>query len=155
MKRGVKHLVECHCVLPQYRTKPDPIYHKFVVFSETDDTGAAIPKHAQCNNCGVIHRVTGFMQSEIMMGNDESVAIVSVNDIKLSIPQNISSVLESYVVDLATWEQVQFILENKQWGTHVILTAETKTDKTEGKLLRFMGASQMKIEPYSWSYMFP
>ena len=154
MKRGVKHLIECHCVLPQYRTRQDPIYHKFVVFSEVEDDDV-IPKYAQCNNCGVIHRISDITQSEILMGNDESVSIISVNDIKLSIPQNISSVLESYASDLVTWEQAQFVLENKQWGTHIILTTETKAEKVEGKLLRFVGPGTIRIEPYSWSPMFP
>lgn len=154
MKRGVKHLIECHCVLPQYRTRPDPIYHRFVVFSEVDGDDV-VPKYAQCNNCGVIHRISDISKSEILMGNDESVSIVSINDIKLSIPQNIVSVLESYAVDLTTWEHVLFIFENKQWGSHVILTAESKNERTEGKLLRFSGPGLIKIEPYSWSPMFP
>lgn len=155
MKKGVKHLIECHCVLPQFRTRQDPIYHRFVVFSEVSDSDEIIPKYAQCNNCGVIHRISDISRSEILAGNDESVSIISVNDIKLSMPSNVISVLESYPVDLATWEQSQFILENKSWGSHVILTAETRDDRTDGKLLRFVGPGSVRIEPYSWSPMFP
>lgn len=154
MKTGVKHLVECHCVLPQYRSRPDPIYHRFVVFSELEDD-VVITKNAQCGNCGVIHRVTDIFKSEIILGNDESVAIVTINDIKLSIPQNIAGVLESYNADLPTWEHVQFILENKSWGSSVILTSENKNEKIEGKLLKFSSQSSIKIEPYSMTQMFP
>lgn len=152
---GTKHLIECHCVLPQYRTKPDPIYHQFVVFSETARDGSVIPKYAQCNNCGVIHRVFDFMKSEILMGNDESVSIVSIEDVKLSLPPNVASVLETYNVDLPTWEQAQSILEGRIWGSHILLTAEDRGERTEGKLLRFVGPSSIRIEPYSRSFLFP
>lgn len=151
-----KHLIECHCVLPQFRSRSEPIYHKFVVFSEFDENGEIITKYAQCNNCGVIHRVTGVSRSEILTGNDESVSIIEIADIKLSLPQNIVSVLESYRVDLATWEQTLFTFDNKLWGSHVILTTESKPDgQVEGKLLRFTGAGTVRIEPYAWSMMFP
>lgn len=155
MKQGVKHLIECHCVLPQYRTQSNPTFHRFVAFSELDENGNIVPKYAQCNNCGVIHRVIDVSKSEILMGKDESVSIVSISDIKLSIPQNVVHVLESYAADLPTWEQAQFIIENKLWGTHVILTTETKPDRIDGKLLRFVNQGALRIEPYTHSFMFP
>ena len=34
---GVKHLIQCHCVLPQYRNANPPMFHKFVTFSVVDD----------------------------------------------------------------------------------------------------------------------
>ena len=155
MKKGVKHLIECQCILPQYRDRQDSVFHRFIVFSEVDDAENVIPKYAQCNNCGVIHRVSDIAKSEIIMGNDESVSIVNISDIKLSISPNVVTVLESYTVDLPTWEHVQFIIENKIWGSHVILTSESKAGRMEGKLLKFTGHGTIKIEPYSWSPMFP
>ncbi len=38
MPRGQKHLIECHCILPQYRRSSNTVYHKFVVFSVIDDS---------------------------------------------------------------------------------------------------------------------
>ena len=39
---GIKHLIECHCMLPQYRNKKDRQYHKFVVFSIIDNADCVI-----------------------------------------------------------------------------------------------------------------
>lgn len=155
MKQGLKHLVECHCVLPQFRDSKDPVYHRFVVFTELDDDDNIVVKHAQCNNCGVIHRITDICKSEIIMGKETSVSLMSINDIKLSIPQQIASVLESYNADLATWEAVLFTIENERWGTPVVLTSEDKSGQIDGKCLRVTGPSTAKIEAYSMSLNFP
>ena len=41
---GIKHLIQCHCILPQYRNIDDPIFHKFIVFSKMDSNGDLIPR---------------------------------------------------------------------------------------------------------------
>lgn len=149
MKQGVKHLVECHCMLPQYRGAPDPVFHKFVVFSVIDEHDNVIPKNAQCTNCGVIHRVIDIMKSEVLMGNDETNAVLTIDDLKHSIPDRVVRTLESYEVSLPTWEEVIFIIENKQWDKHVILTSEETKIGTQGKLIRFTGPQTFRIEPYT------
>ena len=63
--QGFKHLVQCHCILPQYRKMKDPVFHKFVVFSTIDKKDNVEPKNVQCNNCGVIHKVFDICKSEI------------------------------------------------------------------------------------------
>jgi hypothetical protein len=155
MARGLKHLIECHCVLPQYRDRPDPIYHRFVVFTELDDDDNVVPKHAQCNNCGVVHRIIDIGRSEIMSGRETATTLVSVSDIKLSIPPNISDILELYNANLATWEEAAWIIQQQAWGSHIILASETREGHTEGKRLIFTGPGIAKIEPYSMSFMFP
>ena len=153
--RGVKHLIECHCTLPQFRDSRNPVYHRFIVFSEFDRNENVIPKYAQCNNCGVIHRVTDILKSEILTGNDTSVSIVGINDIKLSLPAGAVTVLESYNVDLPTWEEVASILENELWDSTVALTTESKDGITEGKCLRIKGRAALRVEPYSINTAFP
>lgn len=147
--KGVKHLIECHCVLPQYRDKPEPIYHQFIVFSAIDDEDNVIPKLAQCNNCGVVHRVTDVSVSEIFLGDDSDAAVMSLEDIRASIPDSIARVLDSYKADVATWEEVAFILEHQCWDLRVNLSSENDGDEIRGKCLRFTGPSTFKIEPYS------
>ena len=56
-------------------------------------------KNAQCNNCGVIHKVTGICKSEILTGREEARAIISIGDIKLSLPSRIAEILSSYSCD--------------------------------------------------------
>lgn len=150
MKRGIKHLIECHCVLPQYRSVPDPSFHRFVVFSVIDDHDNVIPKYVRCNNCGVVHRVTDLMKSEVIMGNESDASVILIEDIKHSLPSNVVSVMESYSCDLPTWEQVAFIFETSQWGSQVILTSETIADERRGKLMLINGPVSLKIESYSY-----
>lgn len=155
MKNGIKHLIECHCVLPQFRDKKDAIYHKFVVFSEIDDKDNVVVKNAQCNNCGVIHKVIDITKSEIVLGKEASSSLITISDIKLSLPTNVISILETYNVPISTWEEVSWILENNKWGSFVVLDSENKGTEIEGKLLRFNSFTSIKIESFSHSQLFP
>ncbi len=155
MKTAFKHLVECHCVLPQYRDRDDVIYHQFVVFSEFDDDDNIIVKHVQCNNCGVIHRIVDVGKSEIVVGRDASAAVVSISDIKLSLPQNIINVLESYNVDLPTWEHAAWVLNNEKWGSMVNLASEEKSNNVEGKYLLISSPTSLKVEVFVRPVLFP
>ena len=145
---GIKHILECHCVLPHLRRRPNPTYHQFVVFSEIDDGDTVVPKYVQCDNCGVIHKVFDICKSEIISGKDELNTVSTIEDLKLMLPDDVSRVLESYVCDLATWENVHFILSNNKWGQHVVLTRDFVNDEEQGKVLRFEGPRQIKIESF-------
>jgi len=146
--KGIKHVIECHCVLPQYRQTNNVIYHKFVVFSIIDNSDTVILKHAQCDNCGVIHRVFDICKSEIIAGRDELKTLGSIDDIKLTLPDDVILVLNSYNVDLATYENVKFILDNKLWGSNIILTRDVIEDETVGKALIFESFDKFKIESF-------
>ncbi len=109
---GTRHLVECHCVLPQYKNKTPPIYHKFVVFSVVQDDQVQ-PKLAQCNNCGIVHRVVDFCKSEIVHGLEEGKSLRTIDDVRINLPDKLSEFLLVQKVDLPTWEYVEFLIENK------------------------------------------
>ena len=145
---GHKHLVECHCILPQYRGRSKPVYHKFVTFSIVDDSNTVIPKYVQCNNCGVVHRVIDLCRSEIMTGHEELNSVVRINDIMYSLPSDLKDVLTSYSCDLATWEQVLFTVENEKWGTTITLTQDTVESETQGKIMCINGLDKIKIESF-------
>jgi len=145
--QGIKHMVECHCVLPQYRHIPNQ-YHQFVVFSMIDDSDTVIPKHARCNNCGVIHNITDICKSEILMGQ-ETGAIIDKKDIELMIPSSVSNILNTYDCDISTWELVLFYIEHQMYGTQVILTKDQSEDgNITGKILKLNGPNQFRLEPY-------
>ncbi len=148
MPEGIKHLVSCHCVLPQFRRMPDPIFHKFVVFSVVDDDDKIISKTVKCNNCGVIHRIIDFCKSEFVYNVEDTRSVMTKEDIAIMIPEKLTNILESYDVDIPTWEQAQFIIDNKQWNSHIILTSDFIDGRTEGKLLRILGEKLYKIEPF-------
>ena len=151
MSEGVKHLIECHCILPQYRNKKERKFHKFIVFSIVDDSNTVIPKFSQCNNCGVVHKVYDLCKSEIMTGKEEIKAVTSIDDIKLLIPSSISNVLENYQVDLPTWEHAKWILDNKKWGSFIVLEKETIKDEIQGKMLLINDKDNLSIETFTYA----
>lgn len=148
-KRGYRHLIECRCVLPQFKARKDPPRHKLIVFSVVDEHDKVEPKYAQCNNCGLIHKVIDICTSEIQQTKESSSFILSIDDIKLSLPKDLAVILDKYRVDLASWEQASFILENKEWGNFVMLEQEDEGDTKMGKYVRILGESFFKIENFS------
>jgi len=149
MIQGLKHLVECHCILPQMRKMDNPPFHKFIVFSIIDESDTVIPKYAQCDNCGIIHKIFDICKSEIISKKEDSNSIVCIDDIRLFMDQNISNVLDNYNCDLATWEHAQFILAHKKWGEYITLSREKTDDMLTGKMLFFEGDKKYKIETFS------
>ena len=147
MKRGIKHNIQCLCVLPQYRKRPNPPYHEFVVFSVLDESDTLEEKYAQCNNCGVIHRVYDICKSDVATGRPE-LSFLTERDIKMMLPQPVSEMLENYSCDLPTWEHALFIVNEKQWGQFVVLERNTIDEGFEGKLLRFKEDNRYAIEPF-------
>ena len=145
---GYKHLVKCRCVLPQYKNLPSPIQHKFVVFSTITDNEDVVIKYAQCNNCGIIHRITNICVSEIVSGKEHMNSLVNIEDIRASLSSNFVQVLEASSADLATWEAVRFIVENKKWGEFVVLSSEFEGGETCGKYIKIFGETLCKIETF-------
>ena len=147
--RGQRHLLKCRCVLPQLKGKQNPLMHHFMAFSVINDDDTVVVKYAQCNNCGLIHKVTDICTSEILAGKEAMSSIVTVEDIKQSLPPNLSNILERHNVDISTWEMAQFYLENKQWGNAVVLSQEEDSGTKHGKYVRIISESFFKIENFT------
>ena len=148
MKRGVKHLIECHCILPQYKNKKDPVYHRFAVFSVIDEGDTVVPKLVNCNNCGVTHRVIDLCKSIINTSREDATSVRTKDDIRLSMPDDLIGVMDSYECDLPTWEQAEFIMRNSKWGEFIVLSRENIDEGFEGKILRFEPSGRYRIEPF-------
>ena len=142
---GVKHIIECHCVLPQYRKMENPIYHKFVVFSVVDDD-VVEPKFVQCNNCAIIHKITDICKSEIVAGLEFSNAVTRLDEVRESIPDQIASFLEKANSDMSTWENVAFLLENSLGGFEVPIAKEIVGGMTQVKMLSVDEKGKVKIK---------
>lgn len=149
MPTGVKHLVKCKCVLPQFRKQHTPPQHQFIVFSVINDEDRVNLKFAQCPNCGVVHKVIEISRSEIMQNREAMSSIVSIDDIRSSLPQQLTAMLDANKVDLATWEHTQFIYENKQWGSYVVLASDTEAGIKSGKYVRILGEALFKVESFT------
>jgi hypothetical protein len=134
--------------LPQFKDLPDPISHKFVVFSELDETGAVKSSYSQCNNCGVIHKVTEVGQSEILKKEESKSLLTTKDEIATSLPDWLKSTLEKYECDLHIWQEAQFIHLHKLWGRGIILSKEKEGEQIHGKICQILGESIHKIESF-------
>jgi hypothetical protein len=150
MPRGQKHLITCRCFLPQFKHAKELQLHKFIVFSVINDDDTVVPKNAQCPNCAMVHKVTDICRS-VVLGKDETRSVVSIDDIKVSLPEKLVGILENNGADLPTWEAVQFNHENKQWGSFVVLSTDTIDGEKTGKVLKILGENLFKVEAFSRS----
>ncbi len=149
-KVGIKHLVKCVCVLPQLSKLSNPPSHEFPVFSVYDDVSNDFEAtFVPCSNCGVIHKVTDICMSTILRGRDEISSIITLDDVKNALPEKFITVLEHHHADLATWQQVAWILETKAWGSSAVLTSEYIDGTKQGKVIVVMGETIFKIVPFT------
>lgn len=146
--KGIKHLIQCHCILPQFRNAKEPVFHKFVVFSMIDDSDTVGVKYANCNNCGAVHKVYDICKSEIVTGKEDTV-ILSKNDFKYSMSSELFELLAQYNKDLCDYEYAQYIVDNEMWDETLVLSREELDDHVQGKILRFMSNNKFRIESYT------
>jgi len=148
-KYGMRHLIECNCILPQFKNRKPVIWHKFQAFSIIDENNNVIPKFAQCNNCAIIHKITEIGVSEVTL-KENLRSIRTIEEIKLGMQPDIAGLLEQYKMELPIWEEVEFILQNKRWGSTIILDSETENNQIVGKALIFQGTPVLaRIESFS------
>ena len=148
-QKGIKHLVQCHCILPQFKNSKEPVFHKFVVFSIIDESDTVITKYASCNNCGATHKVYDVCKSEIMTGKEDIRSILSIEDFKFSLPDSLFDLLGQYQREICDYEFSQFILDNELWDSTIILSREELEDHTQGKSVRFIEKDKFRIESYT------
>ena len=143
---GTKHLVQCHCILPQYRNMNTPLFHKFVVYSTVSESGDINVSLAKCNNCGVVHKIVDFCKSEVMIGQEDSMAVVTIEDVRSNIPEKIAGILDKHVCDVATWQQVEDIFDNEEWGSVVTISTQKAGDSTQIKSIKINSESRFKVQ---------
>jgi hypothetical protein len=141
---GVKHLIQCHCVLPQFRNTNPPVFHKFIVFSIIEDDEVK-EKVVQCNNCGVLHKVIDQCRSEILHGKDTSSTIRTVEDVEVCLPERLAAYLKTQNVDMATWEQVEFIVDGAAEDTDVVIRRDEQGANTSLKIMTIKRDGNFKV----------
>ena len=148
-RRGIKHLVQCRCILPTLKGRSDPPLHSFIVFSVIDENEKLIEKHASCNNCGVMHFITEVCKSSIVQNVDGSSSQVTKEDISMFLPDNVKSILEAYNKDLPDYEHVRFMIDDNITNEFIVLDQEFNEGKKSGKILKYKGSGKFEIEPFS------
>lgn len=149
MSTGQKHVINCRCILQQFKRVQNAPVHRFVVFSIIDDANVVVPKFVQCNNCGVIHKVIDIGRSELIQSKEHMSSIVTLDEIKSSIPEKLATVLESNNCDLPTWEAASFIVEQKRWGDFVVLNSDEEAGTRQGKYVRILSETLLKVESFT------
>jgi len=146
--QGVKHLIECRCILPTLKNRENAPLHKFIVFSVINDKDEITKKIVNCNNCGVAHNIIGLCQSKIINGKELSRVAMTIEDISLMLPEGVTAVLKSHEKTLPDYEHAKFIIDNERAGEFITLTSEIIENKKMGKVLHYQGLGKFIIEPY-------
>jgi hypothetical protein len=148
---SIKHLLECKCFLPQFKNSNPPIFHKFLVFSEIDyRDGSVVQSFAQCNNCGVIHKIIEVETSAILK-KESMPSMLTIDDIKANLPPRLAGILEQNECELPIWQEAQFIIKNGLWGQGFILAKEREETMIVGKYIVILGTDLFQISPFQRS----
>jgi hypothetical protein len=145
--KGIKHLIECHCVLAIYKVaKQSMPSHKFPVYSKFDINENVIPRLVKCNNCDTMHYIKDICRSEIRGGKDQSELIVSIEELSLMLPERLANALFKIETDISNWEQIVDIFEEKRWGEIVVLRREIIDEKQHVKTIEITSSEMFKIK---------
>ena len=148
-KKGLKHLIQCRCILPTLKGRSDPPLHSFIAFSIIGEDGNLIEKRVSCNNCGVMHLVTEVCVSSIVQSVDGSSSQVSIDDVAIFLPDSVKSILESYNKELPDYEHIKFMIDENITSEFIVLDQEFNEGKKSGKILKYKGSNKFEIEPFS------
>ena len=70
-------------------------------------------------------------------------------DCGLMLPAGIVQILETYDCEVPDWEHALYILQNEKWGDFIIIhREETEQGDLTGKLLKFNGPGNYRLEPF-------
>ena len=92
------------------------------------------------------HLFDAMLQS---LTQDESEIGMNISDIRLSLDQKISNILDSFNVDVATWEETLFAVLNGKWDHPIVLVKEEIDDIVRGKHLKISSDGSPRIHPFS------
>jgi len=144
---GIKHLIECHCVLTLYKSKNNNNIntHKFPVYSKSKN-GIIIPKFAKCNNCESLHWVYDYCKSELRGGKDQTLTTMTIDDIMISLPERLSNLLLKLDCDISIWEHCLDVIENERWEEIIVLNRDIIDENQHVKILKIQSENKFKIE---------
>lgn len=145
--QGLRHIIECNCILPQFKNRLKPPFHQFPVFSIIDDDNTVKSKMVQCENCGIIHKVHEIGKSTILKNKENMSSIITIEDLVDSLNDKLVSLLQkNNVEDVSKWEEAKFIIDNEQWGNFIVLSKDLNDDEVNIKLLKIISKNIFVVE---------
>ena len=143
---GTKHLIQCHCVLPQFRKMDNPIFHKFVVYSKFKDGQQISESLARCNN-DAVHRIIDLCKSEIVIKIEDTDIVVDIDEIKVGLPDKIVSILEKNNTEIPVYQAIDHIFEEESWNSSVVISRQTvNNEKIHVKILEIKSENKFRIK---------
>lgn len=116
------HEIECLCFSRiQQSLAHDAHGRRIDVFSLIDEDGAIIPSTIQCEDCGrkwIITDVDDYDLTTI-----ESLPTYTRKRLQRVLPPDISHVCDEFKISTAMMAYIQWIFEEKKWGTQVLLSS--------------------------------
>ena len=94
----------------------------------------------------VIHKVFDICKSEILHSKEDLKTLISKKDIQMMLPNKLSEILDSYDVDLPTWEQAHFIIKNKLWNSQILISRDETDYEETGKVLKIINLNDFVID---------
>ena len=134
--------------MPTLKNRSDPPLHEFVVFSVISND-KVVESTAQCNNCGITHRVVDVCKSVIVSNSENSSSIITIEDIKISLPENVGNIMEANNKELADYQHLKFLIDDNDVTGFILLSKESIDGKNQGKILKYKGSGKFAIEPFS------
>ena len=64
----------------------------------------------------------------------------------MMLPNKLSEILDSYDVDLPTWEQAHFIIKNKLWNSQILISRDETDYEETGKVLKIINLNDFVID---------
>lgn len=150
---GQKHTIKCRCILPQYKRRAKPVFHEFVVFSEIVDDKVK-PAFAQCNNCGIVHKIIDLCKSEILQSKEDARGLTTIEDVVIGMNPDVVNLLKGLNSDLATFQEVSFYIDNNITGKKILIEKEEVEDMVVGKYLTIKDNGMFKVEPFNYQLGF-
>lgn len=142
---GTKHLIECHCFLKIFNQKEKQINHKFPVYSKFDENDNVIPKFVKCNNCESLHYVYDICKSELKPGKENIGTTLEKEDYIMMLPDKVSNVLIKNECDISDFEQALDIIEEKAWGSYIVIKRDIVGEEQQLKVLLFKDKENIRI----------
>tara|TARA_Y100000114_G_C11752036_1_gene324856 strand:+ start:706 stop:1179 length:474 start_codon:yes stop_codon:yes gene_type:complete len=143
---GIKHLIECHCYLKIFDQKNNQVNHKFPVYSKIDENDKVIPKLVKCNNCEALHYVYDICKSDLKPGKEDSKSILEKEDFIMMLPDKVANILVKNQCDISDFEHALDIIEEKAWGSHIVIKRDIVGEEHQIKLITFKDENNVKIE---------
>jgi hypothetical protein len=147
---GQNHLIECQCILSQFKDIEPPLFHHFIVFSVLENNKVK-ESYAQCNNCNIIHKIIDICKSEILK-KDEMSTLNTIDELRYGIPDKLAEELNRLDCPIHIWQNVNFIYQNEMWKTgiqNVVVSTESVEDGKIGKYISIRNADKFFFNKFT------